>query len=121
MVLLTKLLQVLESNIIMQKRDKQRAVFIKLVNKQLEPHGKIYEDVVNDSEWYMRYKTTQRAEREFIKWGTDLIRKDLKLNGVAAAREMSWFILQWGLTTNNTSPAPAKKSKPKNNIKRASK
>jgi hypothetical protein len=121
MVLLTKLLQVLESNIIMQKRDKQRAVFIKLVNKQLEPHGKIYEDVVNDSEWYMRYKTTQKAEREFIKWGTDLIRNDLKLNVAAAEREMSWFILQWGLTTSDYSASPAKKSKPKNNIKRASK
>ena len=118
---MTKLLQVLESNIIMQKRDKQRQVFIKLVNKQLTPHGKIYEDVISDPEWYMRYKTTQKAESEFIKWGIKLIRKDLKLSEAAAAREMNWFILQWGLTTNNASTKAAKKNKQKNNIKRASK
>lgn len=105
----------------MQKRDKQRQVFIKLVNKQLAPHGKIYEDVVADPEWYMRYKTTAKAEREFIKWGIDLIKKDLKLSVVASEREMNWFILQWGLTTNNASTKTAKKNKPKNNIKRASK
>ena len=45
----------------MNKRDKQKQVFIKLVNKQLEPHGKVYEDVVNDPEWYMRYNTTKKA------------------------------------------------------------
>ena len=59
----------------MNKRDKQKQVFIKLVNKQLEPHGKVYEDVVNDPEWYMRYKTTKKAETSFIKWGVNLIKK----------------------------------------------
>jgi hypothetical protein len=86
----------------MNKRDKQKQVFIKLVNKQLEPHGKVYEDVVNDPEWYMRYKTTKKAETSFIKWGVNLIKKDLKLSVKASEREMSWFILQWGLTTNNS-------------------
>jgi hypothetical protein len=86
----------------MNKREKQREVFIKLVNKQLEPHGKVYEDVLSDPEWYMRYKTTRKAEDSFIKWGTDLIKKDLKLSKTMAEREMSWFILQWGLTTNQS-------------------
>ena len=105
----------------MEKRDKQKEVFLKLVNKQLEPHGKVYEDVVSDPEWYMRYKTTPDIEQEFIKWGCDLIRTSLKLSKINAEKEMSWFILQWGLTTSQTqNPKPLIKEV-KNNIKRASK
>ena len=83
----------------MNKREKQRDVFVKLVNKQLEPHGKSYEDVKTDPEWYMRYKTNPADELAFINWGTTLIRKDLRLTKAFAEREMNWFILQWGLTT----------------------
>ena len=85
----------------MNKRDKQRAVFVKLINKQLEPHGVVYEDVVSNQEWYMQYNTTEEEEASFIQWGTDLISKELKLNKHLAEQEMSWFILQWGLTTSN--------------------
>ena len=35
-----------------------------------------------------------------MKEGTELIRKKLRLNKKMAEMEMSWFILQWGLTTN---------------------
>ena len=89
----------------MNKREKQRAVFIKLVNKQLEPHGVLYEDVVSNQEWYMQYSTTKKEESAFIKWGTDLIKTELKLNAALAERELSWFILQWGLTTTKVAPA----------------
>lgn len=34
----------------MNKRDKQVEVFLELVNKQLEPHGKCFEDVKTDPE-----------------------------------------------------------------------
>jgi hypothetical protein len=84
----------------MTKRDKQRDVFLELVNKQLEPHGKCYEDVKGDPEWYMRYKTTHEQEQEFINWGVELLRTKLRMNKKMAQNEMSWFILQWGLTTN---------------------
>ena len=83
----------------MNKREKQRDVFMQLVNKQLEPHGVTYEDVKTDPEWYMRYKTSQLEEEAFIAWGIGLIQNKLKLNKKLAEREMSWFILQWGLTT----------------------
>lgn len=86
----------------MNKRDKQRDVFLELVNKQLEPHGKCYEDVKTDPEWYMRYKTTHEQEQEFINWGVQLLRDKLRMNTKMAQNEMSWFILQWGLTTNNS-------------------
>ena len=89
----------------MNKRDKQRQVFIKLVNKQLEPHGKLYEDVVNDPEWYMRYKTTREDEINFQKAGIEILRKKLKMSKKLAEQEMSWFILQWGLTTSQSHAA----------------
>ena len=48
----------------------------------------------------MEYLTTEKAEQEFIEWGTNLISKKLRLNKKMARMEMSWFILQWGLTTS---------------------
>jgi len=80
------------------KRDKQRNLFIELVNKQLEPFGKKYEDVVNIPDWYMQFKTTRDAEKEFAVWAKNRIMQELKLNQKLAENEVSWFILQWGLT-----------------------
>jgi hypothetical protein len=85
----------------MNKRDKQREVFLELVNKQLEPHGKCYEDVKNDPDWFMHYNTTYEQEQDFISWGVSLLCEKLKMNIKMAQNEMSWFILQWGLTTKN--------------------
>lgn len=84
----------------MDKRDKQRNVFIKLVNKQLEPHGVTYNDVKDDPNWYMNYKTTRDAEREFMDWGSQLMQEELGLTEPLAEKEISWFILQWGLTSS---------------------
>ena len=81
------------------KRNKQREVFIELVNLQLEPHGKSYEDVKGDPEWYMKYKTTRDSEKTFMSEGVSIIRNKLGLTKKLAEKEMSWFILQWGLTT----------------------
>lgn len=82
-----------------EKRTKQQEVFVELVNLQLEPHGKTYEDVKGDPEWYMKYKTTRSAEKNFMEVGVDIIEDKLGLSRVLAEKEMSWFILQWGLTT----------------------
>ena len=81
------------------KRNKQKQVFIELVDLQLKPHGKSYVDVKGDPEWYMKYKTTREYEKTFITEGSKLIQKKLGLTKKVAEKEMSWFILQWGLTT----------------------
>ena len=86
----------------MSKRDKTREVCIELVNLQLTPHNKTYEDVKGDPEWYMKYKTTRENEVIFQKEGVDIIRTKLKMTKKLAEQEMSWFILQWGLTTSET-------------------
>lgn len=84
----------------MSRSPKLDSVFVQLVNKQLLPHGKTYEDVKKDPQFYLRYKTTTEAEKEFMTWGVQLLREELKLSKKMAEQEMSWFVLQWGLTTN---------------------
>lgn len=86
----------------MSKREKTKEVFVELVNLQLAPHGKTYDDVIGDPEWYMKYPTTREAESQFQKEGVEILRSKLRMTKKLAQQEMSWFILQWGLTTNAT-------------------
>ena len=82
----------------MTKREKTRELFIELINEQLKPHNVTYEDVKDNPQWYMQYKTTKEDEEAFIEHCVDRIRKVLKLNKTMAIKEAQWFILQWGLT-----------------------
>lgn len=86
----------------MSKRDKTKEVFMELVNLQLKPHNKTYDDVVGDPEWYMKYKTTREDEAKFQEEGIKIIKEKLNITKKLAEQEMSWFILQWGLTTSET-------------------
>ena len=83
----------------MTKREKQRDLFIELINYQLKDHGVKYEDVKENPSWYMEYHTTKEKEDDFIKHCVLRIRDVLKISKADAEREASWFILQWGLTT----------------------
>ena len=93
------------------RRKKQEDVFIELVNLQLKPHGKSFADVKGDPEWYMKYQTTRDTEKDFMVKGSELIRKKLGLNKTLAESEMSWFVLQWGLTTKDPYIKVQKKEK----------
>ena len=86
----------------MSKRERTKEVFVELVNLQLAPHGKTYDDVSGDPEWYMKYPTAREAESQFQKEGVEILRSKLRMTKKLAQQEMSWFILQWGLTTNAT-------------------
>ena len=92
------------------KRDKTKEIFVELVNLQLKPHNKTYEDVVGDPEWYMRYNTTREDEKVFQEAGVEILRDKLRMTKKMAQQEMSWFILQWGLTTNDTLTSLEKES-----------
>ena len=86
----------------MDIKQKREEVFIELVNKQLEPFNVTYDDVKSDVNWYMKYQVTKEEEDEFINYGVNLIREKFKTSKKAAEKDMSWFILQWGLTTKDT-------------------
>lgn len=84
----------------MDRREKQRQIFVQLADKQLEPHGVTYTDVKSNPNWYMEYQTTTETESEFMEWGVNLMMEELDMSRNIAEKEMSWFILQWGLTTS---------------------
>lgn len=86
----------------MTNREKQRDLFIELINEQLKDHGVTYADVKENPMWYMEYKTTPEKEEVFINHCVSRIREVLKLSKAAAEKEASWFILQWGLTTTQS-------------------
>ena len=48
----------------------------------------------------MKYNTTREDEKIFMEAGVEILRKKLRMGKKMAQQEMSWFILQWGLTTN---------------------
>jgi hypothetical protein len=88
----------------MTRREKQRELFIELINYQLKEHGVTYNDVKDNPSWYMEYKTTLEKEQDFLKYCINRISNVLKISKSQAEMEANWFILQWGLTTsNNTS------------------
>ena len=93
------------------KRDNIKQVFKELVNMQLAPFGKCYEDVAGDPEWYMKYKTTREQEKGFMEAGVELIVNKLNMSRTLAEKEMSWFILQWGLTTAESFESIEQKAK----------
>lgn len=83
----------------MTRREKQRELFIELINYQLKDHGVTYDDVRDNPSWYMEYTTTHEKEESFIKHCIDRISTVLRITKSEAELETNWFILQWGLTT----------------------
>ena len=73
-----------------------------LVNKQLEPHKKTFDEVWNKPQWFLNYKTTKEEQSEFMDWGVNFLMENNKVSRKLAEIEISWFILSWGLTLNNT-------------------
>ena len=84
----------------MNREAKQQELFKEFINYQLKSFDLTYEDVKTDPQWYMRYSTTQEKETEFKNYIVERCRTVLRLSKKAAENEASWFILQWGLTTN---------------------
>lgn len=73
-------------------------MFVDLVNKQLEPHGVTYTDVRSDANWFMKYKTTIQQQNRFTDWAVYYLIDKTETSTKRAESEVSWFILQFGLT-----------------------
>lgn len=80
---------------------KLQEIFVELINKQMEPYNKKYEDLKSEEEWYSKYTTTESQEEEFRKWAIDLLRRKGKMTKKRAQKEVDWFILGYGLRTEN--------------------
>ena len=78
--------------------DKQiNQAFKEIINKQLEPHKLTYEDVICIPDWYIKYTTTEKENKEWIQWSVDLLNKKYKMPKYQAKKEMAWVNLTYGL------------------------
>lgn len=81
-------------------KDKKEIVR-KLIDEQFKicGHNLKYDDVTHDKipNWYSVYTCTEEQNQRWIKWGADLIKKELKYTDENARVEMAWVNLAFGL------------------------
>ena len=71
-----------------------------LINKmfELSGHDVKYEDIKDrDDAWYTDWTMTVAQHEQWKSWGTDYIKKSLRMKKLAAEKQMSWFALNYGL------------------------
>ena len=92
----------------MAKRNNQ-VISETLINKMFEiaGHEVTFEDIKGRTDnWYQQWTMTQAQNLEWVEWGIEYLRKQLKINKKLAEREMGWINLNWGLkATDNDSTA----------------
>lgn len=75
-----------------------------LINKMFElaGHQVTYQDIKGRTDnWYQQWTMTEAQNHEWMLWGIDYLRKQLKINKRLAEREMGWINLNWGLKEIN--------------------
>lgn len=82
---------------LLKKYNMEKTLLVELINKQLEPHGKTYEEVRDKQDWFMNYVTTKQQQNKFTDWAVYHLVEKLKISTKKAEEEVSWFILQYGL------------------------
>ena len=86
----------------MTPKEKQMKVVEELINKMFEiaGHEVTYNDIKDrKDDWYTQWTMTQDQERDWINWGVDHIRKQLKIPLQRAKLEMNMCNANWGLRT----------------------
>ena len=71
-----------------------------LINKMFEisGHSVTFEDIKDrKDEWYTEYTMTDDECVEWMRWGSEYLKKTLKINKKLAEREMASFNLNYGL------------------------
>ena len=84
------------------KQNKKNLIAETLINKMFEVagHQVTYDDIKGRTDnWYQQWTMTEAQNHEWMLWGIDYLRKQLKINKMLAEREMGWINLSWGLKT----------------------
>ena len=71
-----------------------------LIDKMFEiaGHQVVFEDIKDrKDDWYAQWTMTREQNDEWVKWGTDYIKKSMRLNKEMARREMVMIDLSYGL------------------------
>lgn len=77
---------------------------VDILNKMFEiaGHPVTYEDIKDRKDaWYRDWTMTVEQAEEWQSWGTEYLRKHLKLRKATAERQMMWTNVQWGLRYSN--------------------
>jgi hypothetical protein len=80
-----------------QKREK---AIVDIINKMFEVagHSVTYDDVRGRKDnWFQQWTMTVKQNEEWKVWGTEYLRKELRMNKKRASVEMDWMSLMWGL------------------------
>ena len=82
-------------------KHKYEKAVIDLINQMfiIAGHDVKYEDIVNyNGPWYEQWSMTEEQYNEWLSWGEEYIRKNLKFSKKKAKAEMALVGLNWGLT-----------------------
>jgi hypothetical protein len=81
----------------MTKEDK---IVADLINEmfRIAGHDVTIDDVKDRKDnWYTDWTMTMEQYEQWKSWGTDYIKKNLRMKKLAAEKQMSWFALNYGL------------------------
>jgi len=81
----------------MTKEDK---VVAEIINKMFEiaGHDVTLDDIINrKDDWYTNWTMTMEQYEHWKGWGSEYLRKTLRLRKEAAEKQMAWFALNYGL------------------------
>lgn len=79
---------------------KEEQILEGLINKMFElaGHDVKYNDIKDrEDAWYTYWTMTMEQYEQWKSWGTDYIKKSLRMKKLAAKKQMSWFALNYGL------------------------
>jgi hypothetical protein len=84
----------------LNKQQKREQAVIDLLNQMfiIAGHSVTYDDIKGRTDnWWAEWTMTVAQGDQWKAWGTDYLRKNLKLNKTLAEKEMQWMNVQWGL------------------------
>jgi hypothetical protein len=83
---------------------KQDKVVAEIINKMFEiaGHDVTIDDIINRKDaWYTDWTMTVEQNDQWMNWGTEYLRKTLRLKKDIAKKQMGWFSLNYGLKFSN--------------------
>jgi hypothetical protein len=82
------------------KQQKREQAVVDLLNQMfvIAGHSATYEDIKGRTDnWWAEWTMTMDQSDQWMAWGVDYLRKNLKLKKTLAEKEMRWMNIQWGL------------------------
>jgi hypothetical protein len=62
-------------------------------------------ELTDHDDWYMQHSWTEEEENDFRAWMDKHLKRRMRWNKRTRAKEIAFFLLQWGWTTNEAKGA----------------